>query len=84
MDGPWLGALVPKRWAKRAVTRNAIRRQIYTVALPFAPALVGAAHVVRLRAVFDRQQFISATSVQLKAAVRQELLQLFERAGRGK
>jgi ribonuclease P protein component len=27
----WLGALVPKRWAKRAVTRNAIKRQVYTV-----------------------------------------------------
>ena len=27
----WLGAMVPKRWAKRAVTRNAIKRQIYTV-----------------------------------------------------
>jgi division/cell wall cluster transcriptional repressor MraZ len=24
----WLGAMVPKRWAKRAVTRNSIKRQI--------------------------------------------------------
>ena len=28
----WLGVLLPKRWARRAVTRNAIRRQIYEVA----------------------------------------------------
>ncbi|MDO4723636.1 MAG: ribonuclease P protein component [Comamonadaceae bacterium] len=31
--GAWVGALVPKRWAKRAVTRNLIRRQVYAVAL---------------------------------------------------
>ena len=34
---PWIGALVPKRWAKRAVTRNAIKRQIYTVSQTFEP-----------------------------------------------
>jgi ribonuclease P protein component len=39
-----------------------------------------AAHVVRLRTTFDRQQFTSATSDPLKLAVRQELVQLFERA----
>jgi ribonuclease P protein component len=36
--------------------------------------------VVRLRAGFDRKQFVSATSEVLKAAVRAELLSLFERA----
>jgi ribonuclease P protein component len=30
-DTAWLGAMTPKRWARRAVTRNAIRRQIYAV-----------------------------------------------------
>ena len=25
----WVGAMVPKRWAKRAVTRNAVKIQIY-------------------------------------------------------
>ena len=30
--GPaWLGAMTPKRCARRAVTRNAIRRQIYAL-----------------------------------------------------
>jgi ribonuclease P protein component len=33
--------------------------------------------VVRLRATFDRKQYISATSEPLKLAVRQELEQLF-------
>ena len=76
----WLGAMVPKRWAKRAVTRNTIKRQIYNVSAQFEPHLGVAAHVVRLRAGFDRKQFVSATSDALKSAVRTELLHLFERA----
>jgi ribonuclease P protein component len=79
----WLGAMVPKRWAKRAVTRNAIKRQIYTVAEQFEPHLGNAAHVVRLRAGFDRKQFVSASSELLKSAVRAELKNLFERACSG-
>ena len=76
----WIGALVPKRWAKRAVTRNAIKRQIYTVSQGLTPPLPEAAHVVRLRTAFDRKQFVSATSEALKQAVRGELEQLFARA----
>ncbi len=74
--------MVPKRWARRAVTRNAIKRQIYNVSARYGDRLPVAAHVVRLRTTFDRQQFISATSEALKLAVRQELEQLFERAAR--
>jgi ribonuclease P protein component len=76
----WIGALIPKRWAKRAVTRNAIRRQIYAVSHEAAPPLPIAAHVVRLRSGFDRKQFESATSDALKRAVRGELQELFARA----
>jgi ribonuclease P protein component len=76
----WLGAMVPKRWARRAVTRNTIKRQIYNVSAQFAQALPCAAHVVRLRSEFDRKHFISASSDALKAAVRTELEQLFARA----
>ena len=82
LPGAWLGAMVPKRWARRAVTRNTIKRQIYAASNRFADRLPQAAHVVRLRATFDRRQFISATSEQLKMAVRQELEQLFERGVR--
>ena len=82
LDGVWIGAMVPKRWARRAVTRNTIKLQIYAVSSRFADRLPQAAHVVRLRATFDRKQFISATSEQLKLAVRQELEQLFERGSR--
>jgi ribonuclease P protein component len=79
VEAPWVGAVVPKRWAKRAVTRNGIRRQIYSVSESFAPRLPAAAHVVRLRMDFARKEFPSAWSDALKTAVRGELLQLFER-----
>jgi ribonuclease P protein component len=82
VPGVWLGAMVPKRWARRAVTRNAIKRQIYTVGATFEARLPVAAHVVRLRTGFDRKQFVSATSDQLKQAVRAELLQLFNHAAK--
>jgi len=74
---PALGVMVPKRWAKRAVTRNAIKRQIYTVSEQFSAQLTPRAHLVRLRAAYDRKEFISATSDVLKSAVRAELLELF-------
>ncbi|GAA4426952.1 ribonuclease P protein component [Acidovorax lacteus] len=77
VDDVWLGAVVPKRWARRAVTRNAIKRQIYTVGAGFEAQLPGAAHVVRLRSGFDRKVFVSAVSDPLRRAVRDELLQLF-------
>jgi len=76
----WLGAVVPKRLARRAVTRNAIKRQVYALGLSAQMALAQAAHVVRLRSGFDRQRFPSATSDALKAAVRGELIELFGQA----
>jgi ribonuclease P protein component len=79
-DCVWMGAMTPKRWAKRAVTRNAIKRQIYNVSQEFEAMLPMAAYVVRLRLGFDKVHFISATSDALKTAVNQELQQLFSRA----
>ena len=81
-DEAWMGAIVPKRWAKRAVTRNGIKRQIYTVSEAFASRLPAAAHVVRLRMDFARKEFPSAWSDALHDSVRGELLQLFEQARR--
>ena len=77
-----MGAMVPKRWAKRAVTRNMIKRQIYSVGSTDLSALPCAAYVVRLRSGFDRQHFVSASSIALKRQVRQELTELFSIAGR--
>ena len=79
-----LGAMVPKRWAKRAVTRNLIKRQIYSLGDGMEDQLFNVSHVVRLRATFDRKQFKSASSELLKAAVRLELEQLFLKAVRPK
>lgn len=72
-----LGALTPKRWAKRAVTRNLIKRQIFNVTQTMANQLEPTAYVVRLRSGFSTQQYQSAASQALKAAVRAELQQLF-------
>lgn len=74
----WLGAMAPKRWAKRAVTRNAIKRQIYTVSASLTTHFPQAAFLVRLRREFSRKDFPSATSPALKAAVRAELLILIQ------
>ncbi len=80
VDDVWVGVILPKRWARHAVTRNAIRRQVYAVCGDQLASMPRAAHVVRLRSGFDRKQFISATSPQLKQAVRGELEQLVRRA----
>ena len=74
----WLGAMVPKRWARRAVTRNAIKRQIYAVSADFQHLYQQAAFVVRLRRDFSRTEFASATSVRLRTAVRVEIQALLQ------
>jgi ribonuclease P protein component len=76
----WIGVMIPRRWARRAVTRNTIRRQIYSVSASLRSQLQVAAHVVRLRTSFDPTEFESATSQALKRAVRAELQDLFARA----
>jgi ribonuclease P protein component len=72
-----MGALTPKRWAKRAVTRNLIRRQVHAVSREVVKSLTPTAYVVRLRAPFNPQKFVSASSDALKKMVREELKQLF-------
>lgn len=77
-----LGCVVPKRHARRAVTRNLLKRQIRACAERSAAGLAPGAWVVRLRAPFAREQFPSATSAALAQAARSELEQLFARATR--
>jgi ribonuclease P protein component len=76
-----VGALTPKRWAKRAVTRNLIRRQIHAISQEFETKMIPTAYVVRLRAAFNPQKFASASSDVLKREVRRELHQLFTSVG---
>ena len=69
--GAWLGCVVPKRHARRAVTRTLFKRQIRSVAA--AAPLSSGLWVVRLRASFDRANFPSAASEALARAARGEL-----------
>lgn len=79
--GRFCGVLVPKRWARRAVTRSTIKRQMRAVSSAHAQQVPEhTALVVRLCSEFDRKRFISATSDPLRIAVRTELEQLFARA----
>lgn len=79
----WLGLVVPKRHAKRAVTRTLVKRQIRNVAAACAPQLEPGLWVVRQRSPFDPKEFPSAASDALKEAAREELRALFDRAVRG-
>ena len=79
----WLGLVVPKRHARRAVTRTLVKRQIRNVAAACAPQLEPGLWVVRQRSPFDVKQFPSAASDALKEAARAELRALFDRAVRG-
>lgn len=74
--------MAPKRWAKRAVTRNIIKRQIYSVGVDFSKQLDIAAFVVRLRRSFDRKIFPSAESEPLRRAIRAEVQELMIEAMR--
>jgi ribonuclease P protein component len=79
-EAVWLGAVVPKRHAKRAVTRSLLKRQIRAAVLGHERALAGGLWVVRLRAPFDRKAFVSAASEPLRRAARAELEQLLASA----
>jgi ribonuclease P protein component len=74
---PLIGTVIPKRWAKRAVTRNAIRRQIHEAWAEWAPGVSAGICVVRLKQAYAGAEFPSATSPALQRAVRNELNQLF-------
>lgn len=77
LQGHWLGSVVPKRHARRAVTRNLIKRQIRAVVAARAGALPPGLWLVRLRAPFAPQAFPSAASAALRHAAREEIERLF-------
>ena len=82
LRGHWLGLVVPKRHARRAVTRNLIKRQVRAMMAEVAHTLPAGLWVVRLRAPFDRQVFHSPASEPLRDCTRSELVTLFDRAVR--
>jgi ribonuclease P protein component len=77
-----LGLVLPKKLARRSVTRSLLRHQARAAVSRHAPAVADTgwaqkhpadAWVLRLRAPFDRQQFPSAASEALNRVVRLEL-----------
>jgi ribonuclease P protein component len=82
VDNPTaLMLVVPKRHARRAVTRNLVKRQMREAARRHAGRWRGATLLIRLRGAFDPRQFPSAaSSAALRSAVRGELDTLFDRA----
>jgi ribonuclease P protein component len=83
-DQCWLGAVIPKRHARRAVTRNLLKRQIRQVvaAQSAGAGLREGMWVVRLRAGFDTTVHTSAASTLLREDAARELSQLMADAAR--
>jgi ribonuclease P protein component len=77
----WLGAVVPKRHAKRAVTRNLLKRQIRRI-VHAQVGLPSGLWVIRLRSPFDRKLFPSAASDALRTLAGHELLAVMAKAAR--
>ena len=78
--GLWFGCVIPKRHAKRAVTRNLLKRQIRSAFCRLGSRLPSGLWLVRLKAPFSQQAFISAKSTLLAAAARKELETLLAQA----
>ena len=79
LTGCWLGLVVPKRHAKRAVTRTLLKRRIRS-AVSSVCGLPAGMWVVRLRTPFARTEFVSAASDRLSAVVTDELAALMRAA----
>ena len=78
-DAVWFGCVVPKRHAKRAVTRNLIKRQIREAFGRHQARLPRGLWMVRLVAGFAAAQFASARSEALAGAARAEIDSLLAR-----
>jgi ribonuclease P protein component len=72
-DRIWYGCVVPKRHARRAVTRNLIKRQMRGAFQRHGATLAAGLWLLRLRAPFAPAHFVSARSAALAGAARGEL-----------
>lgn len=77
-----LGLVVPKRHARRAVTRTLIKHQLRERLRERLPDLPAGEWVLRLRAPIDRKAFPSARSDALALSLREELGTLLHDAAR--
>ena len=78
-QGRWLGLVVPKKHAKRSVTRSLLKRRIRAAVIHVEPLDAGM-WVVRLRSPFPRAEFSSAASDELGHVVSAELARLMASA----
>jgi ribonuclease P protein component len=78
----WLGCVVPKRHARRAVTRSLLKRQVRGAFERHEAALPNGLWLVRLRQGFPVNEFPSACSSALRQAALLELDALFTRGAR--
>jgi ribonuclease P protein component len=76
----WLGCMIPKRHARRAVTRTLLKRVIRSRFGCHAERLPKGLWLVRLRREFDRALFVSAHSALLADAAGSELDRLLAAA----
>ena len=76
----WFGMVVPKRHARKAATRNLLRRQIRHAMTRHHARLAHGMWLVRLRAPFQPGDFRSAASAALRSVARDELDGLLMRA----
>ena len=74
----YLGVMVPKRHARRAVTRNLMRRLARTIFQCRLSDIPAGHWLVRLKAPFAPREFVSASSHALAQAVRAELERLVD------
>jgi ribonuclease P protein component len=79
-EGQWLGLVVPKRLARRAVTRQLLKREMRAAIRRHASRLGAGLWVLRLQRAFDPRQYPAAASAALRRAVRVDLDALLARA----
>jgi len=73
---------VPKRHARRAVTRNLIKRQMRSAMMRRQTTLAPGLWLLRLKSPFASADFPSAASGALRQSAREEIDRLLERASR--
>ena len=76
----FLGSVVPKRHARRSVTRSLLKRQIRAAVGRHAERLAVGWWVVRLKAPFEAARWPSAASQSLRDSARDELDAILQRS----
>ena len=79
-EGAKLGLIIPKRFARSAVTRSLIKRRCRAQISAFIPELPVGCWIIRLKRPIDSKQWKSSSSPELKKFISMELQSLFSKA----